>query len=524
MSQAHLESDEWKAFSSLFTRVVITSKTLYLFPDTNVFLQCKSLEQVDWSSFGTWGSIQIVITRPVQSEIDAFKGKGNSRQASRARTTSSLIRRLLDAEDCSIELRLEPRVLLCLRHDLRRDESVANELDYVERDDQLVGTALAFQKSRPEEHVKLLTNDTGPMASAKAVGLPYRVVPQDWLLQPEANESEKLEKQLRAEIAKYKNAEPDFQIECLPERLSTTVTTYSDLTEDQIQGLLLQLRARYPLETDFGPTEPQERSVNSNAMSGLALPNFYSTAKEVFLPATAEEIEQYEDSYVAWTHECEAMLGELSDVLNARLSWPELTVRIRNTGSRPAEDALVTFELNGKFWMTPLRHDVDADSSASPKLEPKLPHPPTPPKGRWKRVERYGLSPLAQAIRGSTTWLRDDLLHTPIFRSPVPHDPNAFYFKVGEVGMPSKATSFTCDPWRHARTSEDFKMSICSSVMAGTHTGCLQVSVHAANLTEPEILNVPLQLITKVLSCLEFAEQMLKVLEHESIQCGSSFS
>src|SRR6188508_67432 len=131
----------------------MSEKVLYLFPDTNVFLQCKPLEQVAWASFGSWDRIEVLLTRPVQTEIDSLKDKGNSRRAARARAMSTRIRELLNAPEERMNLREAPLVVLCLRNDLRRDETAAATLDYGERDGQLVGTAVAFLKANPNKAV-----------------------------------------------------------------------------------------------------------------------------------------------------------------------------------------------------------------------------------------------------------------------------------------------------------------------------------------------------------------------------------
>ena len=46
---------------------------LYLFADTNLFLQCKVLQEIDWSQLGTFHHIEVVVCRTVQLEIDALK-------------------------------------------------------------------------------------------------------------------------------------------------------------------------------------------------------------------------------------------------------------------------------------------------------------------------------------------------------------------------------------------------------------------------------------------------------------------
>lgn len=493
-----------------------TMKVLYLFPDTNVFFQCKPLDQVDWSSFGSWNVIQVVLTRPVQAEIDAFKGKGNGRQAARARTTSSLIRQLLDAEDGCMVLRTSPQVVLCLRHGLRRDESMADALDYGERDDQLVGTALGFMKSNSTEEVRLLTNDTGPMASAKAVGLPYHVVPQDWLLPPEAEEAEKREKALRAELAKYKNAEPSFRVETeapYDKRLQTTVKVYKQLSEEEVDELLERLCRRFPVATDWGPLEAQERPINTEFTTGLSA--MFGPTKEVYEPVAPDQIEKYREAYEEWKQACAATLTKLSKALNSNLAWPKLTASIRNVGSRPADDTLVVMEVEGKFVLVPAKHeDDDDDDDSSNKESLTLSRPPSAPKGVWKRQERYGpaIGALAQLQGLTRQWPEHDFPIPRLFEPPTPRDPNGVFFKEGRPGRPSQRVELTCEQWRHAQAAEAFEMAVLCPTKPETYSGLLTLAIHAANLTDPTTLHLPVRIAVEEESCREVAEQMLQRL------------
>lgn len=364
------------------------TKILYLFPDTNLFLQCKPLDQVTWSALGDWDRIEILLTRPVQTEIDALKGRGNSRQATRARSASSLIRELLEAQDGRKTLLNSPLVQLCLRHDLRRDDSVAEILNYEERDDQLVGTALAFRKANPETEVRLITNDTGPMASAKTVALDYFTTPEEWLLPPEADDLEKREAALRAEIARYKSVEPAFTITKISpkeDRLHASLVVFSELSPTDVEMLVSRLTKKFPRCGDFGPTETQERSIDHVPATRL-----FGIEKEVFHPATHEEIDQYRSAYDRWKKECSEQLSKLSVILNSAIVWPQFSLGITNIGSRPADSALVQITGEGAPFLRPPKQKEDQDEDDELNT-PRLPSAPKPPKGRWEQVSRFGL-------------------------------------------------------------------------------------------------------------------------------------
>lgn len=414
---------------------------LYVFPDTNVFLQCKPLEQVDWSSFGEWDSIEILLTRPVQTEIDGLKGRGNGRKASRARAASALVRTLLESEGARTLLRSEPAVHLCLRYDLRRDESAASDLNYEERDDQLVGTALGFAKVNQDAKVCLLTNDTGPMASARAVGLSYHTVPEEWLLSPETEESEKRENSLKAELAQYKNSEPKFHLELVvPKegRISEMVTMYSALSEGDLQDALARLFARHPLSTDFGSSQSEERLVDRGIVDGLL-----GRAKDVFEPATEDQIAQYQAAYSEWKQECRRKLLNLPGALNSRAISPKLTVRISNIGSRPAEDALVVFDVQGNVLLVPPKREADEGDVTEDAAEYALSRPPLSPKGTWTRIEPFSAFGSLAGFQGlQNAWRDEGVMNLANYRAPPNRDPNGIYFKEGKRGVPSTHIEF----------------------------------------------------------------------------------
>ena len=55
--------------------------TLYLFADTNLFLQYKPLHEIYWSGLGDFDHIEIVVCPTVQREIDALKDGREGRRS-----------------------------------------------------------------------------------------------------------------------------------------------------------------------------------------------------------------------------------------------------------------------------------------------------------------------------------------------------------------------------------------------------------------------------------------------------------
>jgi PIN domain len=191
-------------------------RIVYLFPDTNVLVQCRPLDQVDWSGWQDFDEVHLVISRPIQAEIDEQKNKGGDRLAKKARAAASRIRDLITGEDDHELVRPSgPTVKLFLDPRLRPSEELADVLDYSLTDDRLVGLVHAFAKQNEGADARVLTHDTGPMATARMVGVAFSPVPDGWLLPPEPSESDRRVRALEAEVARLTDNEPKFAISCV---------------------------------------------------------------------------------------------------------------------------------------------------------------------------------------------------------------------------------------------------------------------------------------------------------------------
>jgi predicted ribonuclease YlaK len=163
----------------------MSPKILYLFPDTNLFAQCRALEELDWDRWGDFDEVHLIVSRPVQAEIDHQKNKGGERLARRAKAASSLFHEIiLVSSDNKQITSASPTVRLFIRTALKPDPALSDQLDYQLNDDQLVGVAHGFAEDHPNNAVRVLTHDTGPMASAKMVGVELAPIPDEWLLPP----------------------------------------------------------------------------------------------------------------------------------------------------------------------------------------------------------------------------------------------------------------------------------------------------------------------------------------------------
>ncbi len=490
-----------------------------MFIDTNVLLQCKPIHEIKWNELGVWSDFNIIITRPVQAEIDSLKGKGSGRISSRARSASALIRKLLDADNETIKLKDNPLVMISLRHDLKRDESVSKILDYSERDDQLVGTALQFKKDNSDLDVLLLTNDTGPMASAKTLGLLFLDIPTSWMLEPESDEADKKEKLLKDELDKYKKLEPKFNILVDEELELKKQPVYLQLSFDEIEDLIKKLKYKHPPCTDFGSKNVAERE-SSGIQSKLGFSIFLHGGKEVFTPATIEEIDSYNSAYDDWITECRNTFHQLHNKLQAQHLKNEILLSIENSGTRPSKDTLIIFRVDGNMLLEAPKKKTDEihdDHAAEDNGEIRLNPPPSPPKGVWNKVSNTPLTSLerlAGVLDAINLYPNRTLLQPPMIRdfSLPTRDPNAIYFKKGQRGVPSHLFEYECEQWRHAQSPQEFQFNIWVPLKAGEYKAMLNIEVHADNLTEPSCFKRLIKITAEENSCFLIGESMIDTI------------
>ena len=199
-----------------------------------------------------------------------------------------------------------PRVELYLEALSRPSPELEDRLDYSKPDDEIVGCCYRYSREHPSSDVRLLTHDGGPMMTARSLGMPFVLIPDSWLLAPENSLTERENARLKEEINRLKKAEPEFTIRCVDagdreiEVLEFQCQIFEPLTESEISELIEALKSRYPVSSDFTPTERPRRD---NLSSASPLDRIIRSARigEVFVPASQQEIAKYrKEDYPEW--------------------------------------------------------------------------------------------------------------------------------------------------------------------------------------------------------------------------------
>jgi hypothetical protein len=354
---------------------------VHLVADTNLFFECKVLEELPWSELG-FDSIVILLTKPVLEEIDKHK-KANGRTRKRALEIFKRVREMLATSTTDLVVRdASPRVVLRRIPNVAPDEAHRGALDYSKNDDRLIGILATLNENPSGHKVMLFTDDTGPAATANGLGLPFAMINEEWRRPAEETTEDKQIRELQKDLATYRSQEPKISIgPCEWADDSGVVTVMrkiaQPLAEPEIAELLGALQLKHPMKMDFS-LSATARSDQSQTKSAIEIR---------FEPPDKEDIKKYQDVlYPQWLNRCRTILSELHVGMDEIEGPIILKWAISNEGTRPALQVRVQFEAQGPLTIRRLldsADEEDADEGPSAISDPppvkSFPTPPKPP-------------------------------------------------------------------------------------------------------------------------------------------------
>ncbi len=475
--------------------------SLFLFPDTNLFIQCRPLNQIDWSLLGDFEEINLIVSRPVQREIDNQKNRGNDRVAQRARATYPLFRKIITGNLGYEQVNDAPPVKLIISPGSLPNQDLESVLDYNKPDDELVGCCSKYMQDNLGLDVRLLTHDAGPMMSAKSVELPFIPVPDEWLVQPEHSESERKIARLESELTRMKKAEPQFRIWCVNEdleevsSLSFSCKIYQPLSNEEIMCFLHILKNHFPLDMGFN-SRPQTYG------------EIFGELK--YIPPSKAAVSKYNnEEYPNWLSDCGSILLNLHKTLQEPES-PYFCFLARNEENRPGNDSLVVIRARGHFKIRPPQY-FDDDDKENATL--RLSTPPQAPEGRLLPTSRSSL--INEFSQISSPRITEELFRVPDYAEALlgnQRDPNEFDYKPDWPEVPVQSFSLECEQWRHREEPKRFEGFVFVEGDMAEVSGALEVEVHAENLSNPVKKVFPVRIEIERLSSREYAQQLIEEL------------
>lgn len=170
----------------------------YLFLDTNIFLHFQNFEQIPWGNLVGDVDFKIIVSDIVAGEIDKHKDGARGKIQKKAKVLSKLLGDVfLGDKNLSISLGY------CMSCPEKLPDEVRAKFNPSSQDDQILMGILA--SDYPKENVVVVSYDNPILIKAKAHGLCFLRMPDEFLLKEELSEEEKELERYKKEIAAYKN-------------------------------------------------------------------------------------------------------------------------------------------------------------------------------------------------------------------------------------------------------------------------------------------------------------------------------
>ena len=437
--------------------------------DTNYFLQYHGADQVDWRELCADDEVVLLVPRAVQAEVDKLKQQRSNRLSRRARRAASIFREALrDANDTAVLRKSAPHVTLRLLGPLEQPKEL-HGLDPDTSDDRIVLDACVLRQQGQD--VRLLTGDTGPLLSAKHAGVPFHMLPEEWLLAPEPDTTSVELLELKKRVGDLEHKEPQLTIDLTPpptkgDALQIEVFALTEI-ESAINAAAELVASRHPLQTDFPTTQPGMQLI----ATGLRATSWR--------PPSAHEINKYTtEKYPEWQKRLRQELSSYIHTHDAVSRQVYIEARLSNSGSRSAQHVLLEIDV--------LEGGLELADQDEPGTEPPLhiPLAPDPPQGRLVGMFDSLVQPMAGFDHGAPFLYPGAPLLKDLARVPPKRERHAFYWIQGPQDG-DKRWQLECEDLRHRTDPIIMPIGLNILPSAGRGKARLRVRVSAGNMSAP---------------------------------------
>ncbi|MCB5259459.1 MAG: PIN domain-containing protein [Candidatus Cloacimonetes bacterium] len=460
-----------------------TTRKIYAFFDTNFLVQCRDLNQINFADLiGAFDELELLLSEPVIKEIDKFKTDSNRRRSSQARKYNSLFRKMHSNHNNSYQVSEKPSVTIRFSPFYSCDQlaKLDASLNVENADDRLIASTQMFVKHNNTADVRIIANDTVVLIKAQQRNIVNHPVPDDWLLQPENDPNAKKVIELQDENNRLRASLPEFNISSKlfnPEGIATDKVRFKEIENvdsQQVEVFLGMIQKAFPMKTDYSDEDEKFEVFKRSFLKRMI--NVDYTKPSI------EAIRRYSDErYPNWIEKTNNWIQTIGAHLHKKLNTYSIEVHLLNKGSTFAHNVLAEFTiLNDCLFIPSGLIEDDA------LLIPKMPKPPSPPKGRnpFEIVFNQGgmirLPPIPS-------------LYPP--RKPE-HNKYSFYY----VKKPTDyytSVQFNCDEFRHDIEAEIFTFYFTVPKQYNLTEVKLSCTVSCENLPKPSqtIITYPVETI-----------------------------
>lgn len=344
---------------------IVPLPRIVAFPDTNLFLHYRPLDEIDWCSLLQVSAVEIKIAPVVTRELEEQKNLNPSRKLKdRATTALKFLHKYLGQSQIRDRVTLE-----FLIKEPTPEFAASRGLNLRLGDDWLVGTLLLYREAQPGTPCALVTADLPLKVKATHYQIQVTSPGEKYELQPEPDPLEKKNKQLEAELFRYKSREPVLHV--LFEggenhsRFQLARPHDGD-SEAEIQSMLDAAKQKFPL-ADIAPEQVFQASATANrAEANDLLGPMFETVRGLATWSRSLN-EDYNQRAKEYYRQYERYLRDTSAFKTLPTRTIKLSLILANSGTCPADDIYVLLHFPDGFQL------YDDDHLPKQPVEPPVP-------------------------------------------------------------------------------------------------------------------------------------------------------
>jgi rRNA-processing protein FCF1 len=342
--------------------IAMCNQPTAIFPDTNLFLHYRPINEIDWCVLVKARPVEIKIAAVVTRELEEQRVVHPVRKI-RERATSAV--KLLQKYIGQSEVR-DGVSLHFLTDDPTPDYAAAQNLNLFLADDRLIGTYLLHRAADPNARCLMVTNDLPLTVKLTHRQIEFISLDDSLLLPSEPDPLEKKYKQVEAELLRYKSREPDLAIKFSSgqnyARFRLAVPTEGQDPEPDIQAKLAAAKEKCkPVEL----ASPQKPLNTSHPFAAIA--EQIAQVTEEFQTMGRRFYEDYNRRVAQYYLDYEKYLRDTADFKTVANRTIKLELILYNSGTSPAEDIDVHLHFPDGFLL------YDEEHPPKPPEEPAVP-------------------------------------------------------------------------------------------------------------------------------------------------------
>jgi rRNA-processing protein FCF1 len=339
----------------------MSAQPVAIFLDTNLFLHYRPISEIDWCRLVQARPVEIKIAAVVTRELEEQRVVHQSRKI-RERAGSAV--KLLQSYIRQSHVR-DGVPLQFLVDEPTAAYAAAHNLNLLLADDRLIGTLLLYRDANPDARCIIVTNDLPLTVKLTHRQIEFISLDDSLLLQSEPDPLERKNKQLEAELLRYKSREPDLAIEFTDgrkySRFRLTPVEAAD-PEPEIQAKLAVAREK----CKSAELAPSPQPVNANDPFA-AVAEQVRQVTEGFHVMGRQFYEHYNRRVEQYYRDYEKYLRDTADFEALAARTIKLELILHNSGTCPAEDIDVSLHFPDGFML------YDEEHPPEPPEEPSVP-------------------------------------------------------------------------------------------------------------------------------------------------------